>query len=283
MVQIRRILCPVDLSDYSRHALDHAIALARWYRAKITVLHVFAPVPAPAPLPGAPGFVAVLPPPGDPEAMLVAVARFVNPDASPDVSIEIVTREGDPVRCILAETEDDEPDLLVLATHGRTGFDRFVLGSVTEKILRRVNCPVLSVPPRAPHLSPSDPVTYKRILCPTDFSASATHALKHAVALAEEADAHLTVLHVSEDATTEPGNSLADVVPPGVDTYCTVETLSAAGRPYREIVRIAAEREIDLIVMGVRRRGAVDMMLFGSTAQHVIRLAHCPVLTLRGL
>jgi nucleotide-binding universal stress UspA family protein len=283
MLQIRRILCPVDLSDYSRHALDHAIALARWYQAKITVLHVFAPVPAPAPLPGAPGFVAVLPPPGDPEALLGDVARFVNQDASRDVSIEIVTREGDPVRCILAEAEDDEPDLLVLATHGRSGFDRFVLGSVTEKVLRRVYCPVLSVPPRAPHVAPSAPVTYTRILCPTDFSASATHALKHALALAQEADAHLTVLHVTDGTATTPECSLDDAVPAGAETYCTIETLSATGRPYREIVRVAAERKIDLIVMGVRRRGAVDMMLFGSTAQHVVRLAHCPVLTLRGL
>jgi nucleotide-binding universal stress UspA family protein len=133
------------------------------------------------------------------------------------------------------------------------------------------------------------------------------YALNHAMSLAQEADARLTVLHVMvydllaeapemyEDVVADRRLSVADyrnrceqysrerlatVVPDTVRAYCTVETLLATGSPYREILRVAAEQQADLIVMGVKGRSAADL-LFGSTTQHVVRAATCPVLTLR--
>ena len=87
-------------------------------------------------------------------------------------------------------------DLLVIGTHGRSGFERLVLGSVTEKVLRKASCPVLTVPKRLPDAVPVGPVLFKRILCPVDFSESSLHALSYAVSMAQEADGQLTVLHV---------------------------------------------------------------------------------------
>jgi nucleotide-binding universal stress UspA family protein len=143
---------------------------------------------------------------------------------------------------------------------------------------------------------------FKNILCATDFSDSATLALNYAMSLAQEADARLTVVHVAEIpfeadgrlfggtegvrqyvAATEAQRLalLQAAVPDAVRSYCAVDTVLAHGRPYREILRIAGERKIDLIAIGVHGRDVVDRMLFGSTVQHVVRQAICPVLTLR--
>jgi nucleotide-binding universal stress UspA family protein len=199
-------------------------------------------------------------------------------------------------------------DLLTIGTHGRSGFDRFVLGSVAEKVLRKASCPVLTVPRQAPDAVPVAPVVFKRILCPIDFSDSSMHALNYAMSLAQEADASLTVLHVMvydleieapemyETVLADRRLSVTDyrrrceehsrerlraAVPETVGAYCTVEVLLASGKPYREILRVAAEQQTDLIVMGVQGRGAADLMVFGSTTQHVVRQATCPVLTIR--
>ena len=102
---------------------------------------------------------------------------------------------------IVAQLEATDADLLVLGTHGRSGFQRLFLGSVTEKVIRKACCPTLVVPPRAPDVAPTAPVQFRRILCPVDFSESSLRAFAHAVNMAEEADAHLTLLHVIETPT----------------------------------------------------------------------------------
>ena len=151
-------------------------------------------------------------------------------------------------------------------------------------------------------------IEIKTLLCPIDFSDSSMHALNYAMSLAQEADAYLTVLHVMaydleveapevyETVIADRRLSVADyrsrceayslerltaAVPDTVRAYCTVETTLATGKPYREILRVAAERQADLIVMGVQGRGAAELMVFGSTTQHVARQATCPVLTIR--
>jgi nucleotide-binding universal stress UspA family protein len=308
MIEIRRVLCPVDLSEHSRHARDHAFAIARWYGSSVTVLHVVERAPVAAYAPGFGGFPPIILPPPDRAELRAGLERFVDADANPALAIDIVTRDGDPVAEILALANDLPAALVVLGTHGFSGFERLVLGSVTEKVLRRAECPVLSVPPRAPEVAPSAPVSYKRILCPIDFSVSAMGALRYATSLAEEADAQLTVLHVTEYGTHDwpelyetfmtsehvsvedyrkrcdeiSRERLALAVPDDARRYCTVESIIGGGKPYREILRAAADRQSDLIVMGVRGRGAFSLMMFGSTTQHVVRMATCPVLTLRG-
>lgn len=150
-------------------------------------------------------------------------------------------------------------------------------------------------------------MVYQRILCPVDFSDSSLTALQYGLSLAQEADAQLTVLHVLEygmhewpeiydafisnqhvsleDFRTHCRESSRErlelAVPAEARTYCTVETLLSEGKPYREIIRVAGERQCDLIVMGVHGRNALDLALFGSTTQQVVRMATAPVLTVR--
>jgi nucleotide-binding universal stress UspA family protein len=308
MIEIQGILCPIDFSEYSRHALDHAVALARRYESAVTVLYVFPTVPVAAYAPGMPGFDPIVLTPPLREQLLVDMKGFIETESAPGVSIAPMIREGDPVGEILSQATDMKAGLLVMGTHGRSGFERLLLGSVTEKILRKASCPVLTVPRRHPDAVPATAVLFKRILCAVDFSDCSLHALEYAISLAQEADAQLTVLHVlGEESDVTPDaygaiimndlETLADfrkrhedaarkrlkeVVPGSVAEYCSVETRVSRGvKPSREILRIAAEQRTDLIVVGVQGRGAANLMFFGSTTNHVVREATCPVLTVR--
>lgn len=295
MIRITHVLCPVDFSDTSQHALDHAGAIASWYDARLTVLYVCANVPT-----------MDVPPlvldDADRARLVASVKQMARrvPDTVPtDIRIE----EAESVHNeVLAQIAATHADLLVLGTHGRSGFQHLFLGSVTEKVIRKAPCPTLVVPPRAPDVSPDAPAQFKQILCAVDFSDSSLSALAYALTLAEEGDAHLTLLHVIEMppelrenpmapdfdvdrihavAEAEARRRLRDLVPEAARTYCTVETAVVEGRAYRRVLRQATEQKSDLIVMGVHGRGAIDLLLFGSTTHHVIRAAACPVLIVR--
>jgi nucleotide-binding universal stress UspA family protein len=305
MIEIRRILCPIDFSDHSRRALDQAIAIARWYESTVTVLHVFSPAPVAAFGPGPVVLDPIVLTPVDRDQLLADTKAFTETEGAPGITIEAVVREGSTASEILEQATAMPADLLVIGTHGRSGFERLVLGSVAERVLRKASCPVLTVPKGPPNAGPSGPVLYKRILCPVDFSDCSLHALKYAISMAQEADGQLTVLHVvahelenaADMASTlsDAGITVASFVKQREEAlrrrlqeavatapeFCSVESLMTHGKPWREVLRIAAERQSDLIVMGVQGRGAADLLFFGSTTQHVVREASCPVLTLR--
>jgi nucleotide-binding universal stress UspA family protein len=295
MIGITRVLCPVDFSDISQHALDHAAAIAYWYQARLTLLHVFVTRPTM----DAPPLVLEDADRKSLEASIRGMAARVPADVIVDVRVEQAEHVHNEILGQLAATH---ADLLVLGTHGRSGFQRLFLGSVTEKVIRKATCPTLVVPPRALDIPPDAPVQFKRILCAIDFSDSSISALAYALHLAEEADAHLTLLHVIEMPPELRENSMApdfdidrihaaaqagalrqlrDLIPDQARTYATVETAVVEGGAYRRILQRSTEEQADLIVMGVHGRSAVDMLVFGSTTHHVIRAATCPVLIVR--
>jgi nucleotide-binding universal stress UspA family protein len=307
MIEIRRILCPIDFSDYARHALDHALAIARWYNSTITVMHVFSAAPVAAYAPGSPGVQSIALTRADRDQLLVEMKRFVETECAPGSPIEPMIREGHAATEILSEAAELHADLLVMGTHGRSGFERLLLGSITEKVLRKAGCPVLTVPRRHPDAVPATPVLFRQILCPVDFSDCSMRALTYATSLAREAHARLRVLHVMtygleatpdmyDTVITDDRLSLADyrrrreedarqrlqeAVPESAAAHASMDTMVSSGKPSREILRIASEQHSDLIVLGVQGRGAADLMFLGSTTNHVVRAATCPVLTLR--
>ncbi len=300
MVDIDRILCPVDLSQFSRDSLHHALALAKWwYGAQVTVCHIYGAPQPPLPVAGMPGNVP-LPPPVQPDDILQEVRRFCASSLTESwQSVEIIVREGNATKEIVLLAEQLPADVLVLGTHGRSGFERLFLGSVTEKVLRTTRVPVMTVPPPVTQAGPS---LYKTILCPLDFSVASIRALDYALSLAQEADARLILLHVIEGLLGEGGASemghlsvaefsryleedavaqLKSVVPEPARVWCKPEERVARGRAYREILRVAKDEGVELIVMGVQGKGALTRLVFGSTTHHVIREAGCPVLTIR--
>ena len=302
MIEIRRILCPIDFSEFSRRALDHAIAIARRYRSTVTALHVFTPVPVPAFGPGPLGFEPILLTDVDREQLLADTKAFAAAESAPGIAVDAILREGHTAGEILTQATDMKADLLVIGTHGRSGFERLVLGSVAEKVLRKARCPVLTVPRQLPDAVPSGPL-FRQIVCAVDFSECSMHALKYALSLAREADGCLTVLHVLAPELVDPvglgeehvslaalllqreekaRQLLENAVPQNAAASCKVESVLVHGKAWREILNVAADRHSELIVMGVQGRGAADLLFFGSTAHHVVRQAVCPVLTLRG-
>ena len=303
MIQIKHILCPVDLSEYSRHAFDRAVGVARCYDAKISVLHV---VPLASVVPAVPfgpegpsafRFHAV-----DREQLMADVSRFLALEHWIGTPIEHHVVEAPSVhKEIVLQAERLSADLVVLGTHGRSGFDRLLLGSVAEKVLRTSRVPVMTVPPLVPDIVPAGRDPFRRILYATDFSAGSEEALRYAASLAQHGTAQLTIIHVVEPFPVgrDPmvGSSfdvaayqadrekhartklrwLAESLRLGCDTDDVVTT----GKPYSEILRVAGERQCDLIVLGVHGRNALDRLVFGSTTEHIVRRAMCPVLTVR--
>jgi len=301
MVQIKHILCPVDLSECSRHAFDRAAAVARTYGADLTVLHVL-PVPSAVPAlpygpegPGPFGFEAV-----DRGRALTELSRFLPADHSIGVPLHLRVAEAPSVHGeVLLQTSRLAADLVVLGTHGRTGLDRLFLGSVAEKTLRMSRVPVLVVPPHASDAVPSGADPFRRIVCAVDFSQDSARALGYAMSLARYGTGRLTVVHAVEAVPIgyDPmGGVTFDVIgyqealersaraelqrffPDSIALGCETESVVTRGKAYREILGIAAERRADLIVLGVHGRNAVDRLVFGSTTHHVLRRATCPVL-----
>jgi nucleotide-binding universal stress UspA family protein len=297
-VAIRHILCPVDFSETSGRALHHALELARRRGARVTVMHVAARTLPPLSALGA-GTSAAMEGgvrEGLRHDLLEELQRFVEP-AAKGVPVAYEVDEGNVVGSIVERAA--HADLLVLGTHGHGEIEKLVLGSVTEKALHKAPCPVLTVP--RPEQSPPPAASFKRILCPLDFSAASDEALAVALAMAREEDGRVTLLHVVEGAL---GEMSADDLHLDLGGYLKQaeeqarerlrrtmsgedarwyddQPILAVGKAHSKILSVAEERNSDLIVIGVHGRGALDRLIFGSTARHVVRGASCPVLSVR--
>lgn len=286
MPQLERILCPIDFSEFSIKAYDYAQSLAWHYKAELLVQHVLYSFPA---------FYI--------DAAYKKICQKLRTDAlrklreftkrrtRTTVQPQCVVQEGIATDLILSFAEAQAVNLIVMGTHGLRGIDRLMLGSVTEKVLRKARCPVLAVrkpvhdavPPR----ENADPINLRSIVLCMDFSDHAHHALSYALSMAKEYKAELTLLHVLEDVPGSPNlqSATADVVkeleesiPPDAREGCRVNSLGRMGKPYQQIIQLALEARADLLIMGVRGRGALDIALFGSATYRVIQLGSCPVL-----
>ncbi|MEW6322584.1 MAG: universal stress protein [Acidobacteriota bacterium] len=299
MTRLTTLVCPVDMSDASRRALDYAALLARWYAASVRVVHVLPVLHAPEAHPT----VAATPlySPAEREAVRRELAAFAEP-ALDGVPHEVLLDEGFIVEQILSEAERSKAELIVMGTHGRGGLERLAPGSVTEKVLRRTRGAVLVVPPKADP-APSSPGPFTSILCAVDFSEASAATLAYARTLAAEAKSPLTLIHVldwpghhdhiellspvlseyrrrRESEATRQLKALADdVKAEGIP----VTEILAQGKPYQEIVRTATNVVADLIVIGLHGRNALNQALFGSTTHRVVREAPCPVLAVQSV
>lgn len=148
MLSFRKILCPTDFSDPSYRALATADELARRYQAELHVLHVVMPVPL-VELPPGSGTVAFDVKKYEADMLAVfgntleeALSKYVKPD----VEVHRYVEMGDPAHEIVVLAEKIKPDVIVIATHGRTGLKRFIFGSVAEAVVRRAPCAVLTIP-----------------------------------------------------------------------------------------------------------------------------------------
>ena len=299
MIAIRSILCPYDGSEFSRRALEHATALARFYKAPLTLLHVHtgAPIGPDADRLTWDGPLQAR----ERKRLVVWLADIGAPARAAGVGVEAKVVEGNPAAEILRIAREEAASLLILGTHGRSGFDRLLLGSVTERVLRYAPCPVLTVTTRVLPDYPPDRPPFRNIVCPIDFSPASQRAVEYALTLAQEAYGRLTLLHALEQTSPEEEVELArfDIagfhrameqiakvrldaaIPEGARDWCRPEILVGRGKAWRVILEAAEERDADLIVIGTHGRHPIDTALFGSTTHHIVRAAHCPVLVAR--
>lgn len=210
-----------------------------------------------------------------------------------DLHVVTVVREGDPAPTIVEYATESGIDLVVMPTHGRTGVSRLVLGSITEKVVRQSEIPVLALRPESTIRFP-----FERVLVPTDGSDVADRAIQTGIEVARTYDASLHLLNVVDTASLGPDiGSYIDVdrlearsrtlLDEAVDTatdagLSDVEHAVEYGAPSEQITRYVEDHEIGLLVMGTHGLTGLDRYLLGSTTEKTLRTAPVPVLTVHG-
>jgi nucleotide-binding universal stress UspA family protein len=295
MLKLERIICPVDFSEFSARAYRYGLSVAEHYGAKLVVQHVVELWRYPSA-----GFAAsaalydefcqsVC------EGAKEQLREFVKHNTRDGIQPEFVVHEGMAPDAILSFAQALKADGIVMGTHGQRGFDRLMLGSVTDRVMRKASCPVLVVRNAPRDLMATDKEgrhvhRLRQILFCTDFSENSERALSWAISATEEYDAELTLLHVLEEASspakTEKAiaaatEQLDKLIPPESRKALKAKTVVRVGKPYRQIIQFAEEEQVDMVAMGVRGRGTLDLAVFGSTTYRLMQLGPCPVLAVQ--
>jgi nucleotide-binding universal stress UspA family protein len=291
-MQLKSILCPIDFSDFSAAAYQYALSLAEYYKARILALHVVELWKFPFADYGAQEadyakFSRALKEGGE-----VQLQRFVQHYSADRVQPELAIHQGIAGDSILSLAQEKNMELIVMGTHGRRGLDRLVLGSTTNRVMRKAACPVLVVSNPSHqilHTGPDGRHRLSRILYCTDFSNNSEQARGYAISLAAEYRAELTLLHVAQSVTdvakaeaiiAAHTQELDKLVSDTERKNLNVKSAVRFGKAYEEIVQHASEAQTSLIIMTARGADAVDRAVFGSTTYRAIQLGPCPVLAI---
>lgn len=295
MTLFRSILVAADFSESSLESFRLACSLADEKRTRLSVFHAVRPrYITEHPVYRGQQTVRFFEVERD-EACHASLRDRLRAAYSPNRAIdaEYLTEEGDTIEEILRAAEERGCDLIVMGTHGRTGLDRLLAGSVAEGVLRKARCPVLALRSSDARLGVSE--EHPVILHPTDFSDRSEFALGVARALARERGARLVLLHVVPPAmTTADGmpimldltgyrESLAstrDLID-GPDLKYPIEIRLAQGDATAEILRVARDVGCGLVVLGTHGRTGLSRFLMGSVAEQVLRGSPCPVLAVK--
>jgi len=300
MLNVRRILYPTDFSETAAQALNHALFLAEQFEAELHMLHAVVLHEAD---------------PNDPEHRFPEpsrlleslfeiadseMAKIVEANESRTFALkEAKVRGFDAGEVILEYADTYDIDLIVMGTHGRRGPARIFLGSVAEEVVRHSQCPVLTLRRQE---EPPAGAAIDKILVPIDFSKHSTAALAYAREIAELYDSRLQLLHAIEEPVypyfyTPIGNftgsqqledlrkrsfeALDKVMSEAAGPDVPTEKHVVLGRPASEIAQFAKEQGSDMIVIATHGLTGLERLLVGSTAEQVVRQAHCPVFSVK--
>jgi len=299
-LELKSVLVATDFSPASEKAIRHALSIARHFGAKLYLMHSVSSL----------GLTMA-----GPEAITQATTaalrdatlmerELVSSGALRDMRHKVIVRQGEVWSELQSVIRDNGIDLLVIGTHGRTGFKRLVLGSVAEQIFRNAPCRVLTVGPHSPADASLDPESIKRpLLFATDFSDSSLQAFPHAMAIANQRAAKLVLFHAvspipqvkpnrwywpddmskmqreAASATLKRLQQLAADAPLAREPDCMAEISD----PAEGILRAARVLKPEIIIMGLKPRTFTDALshLPWGTAYDVVCEASCPVLTVR--
>jgi nucleotide-binding universal stress UspA family protein len=278
MIHIKKILVPVDFSEASKKAVNYGLSLALQFDARLVLAHVA---------------------PYEPQAYDEAkmqLLELIPAECREVLNFEIIVKGGDVRGEILGIVTDKDIDLIVMGSRGRGYFERLLLGSVTERMLRKLPIPVLTVAHLDPDKEIHKPgaVPLERIVYATDLSEGTEDGLLFSLRLARGLDAALTVVHVldpvnysllgGEAATLDPRGTaeeqLRHLVNAVSDGTVPIDSVIVEGTPYERINHLAGECSADLIVINLQGKGRLERTLLGTTAERVVRTATVPVLSL---
>jgi nucleotide-binding universal stress UspA family protein len=279
MIEIKRILCPLDLSPHSGDAVRYALALSRAHEAELILLHCTDDID------------------GEEKLAASVIERF---DSSDSDWVFVVAPADDIDEQIIAQAQRRNVDLIVMRSRWRP-HRAALLGSTAESVCRSAPCPVLVLHNDEREFVSNEPaLKLKRVLVAYDFSDYSELALRYGLSMAQEHQAELHLLHVlpprslnepeiawypvqGESAYHNAARRLHKVVPADVHLWCNVRTVVSEGNPYREVLSYAERNEIDLISVGAHGAGFGMRTLFGSNVDRILRQAPCPVLVARPL
>jgi nucleotide-binding universal stress UspA family protein len=276
--KIKRILVPTDFSETADQALRYASGLARGLGAKLTIVYADPFVP-PVDFSATVGawdefsFISLQARAQD----HLRIAAEANVD--PAVAYDIAIRVDPPLDGILGEARASEADLIVMGTHGRTGFRRLIIGSVTEAVMRYAKVPVIAVPA---HIVTSSSI--RTIVCPV-IDETNLDALTFAASIASP-DAHFIVIRamVGGDASDSADEVIAlrGAIPAALVSRCELQLLGDehAGN---QIEGLAKTAHADLIVAAEPAGRSTSDLLRGTFAARLVQHSECPVLTVNEL
>lgn len=285
-ITLKNILFATDFSQAADAAAPIAIQIARRFGAKVYGVHVnrFDDYTAAAPNAWA--------------AMAEAAEKETKEDAGrlnqqlQGIEHEVVIGEGNIWEVLSNLIRNKEIDLVVVGSRGRTGFEKTLLGSVAEQILRQSPCPVLTV---GPHVNPwsDEYVKMREIVYATDLGTDTPVAAPYAISLAQENQAHLVLLHVMKDqkagdllekpkAVDIMQRKLRQLVTEQAGLWCEPTYIVEEGPAAEKILDVSNRRHTDLIVLGARPAKGLSTHMNIGTVHKVVSQAKCPVLTVRG-
>lgn len=295
-MKINKILVPTDFSETANQAVKQALELASRHDADVVVLHARVMYE------------------DDPNRLLQKLDALKGTEK--EIEQRLLTQLKEPTEthgqlninheiirgysassAILTYLKENDFDLLVIGTHGRTGLGHFLIGSVAEKVVRYASCPVLTMP----HDTAIN-IPLQKIVVPFDFSDHAQHALKTALDLAviEKSDLHLVYIienDVHPALYTWGVKTIFDVIPDiekkakarmdevigklksGVDVK--IEKHIGTGMPHKELAKYIKSSKADLVIIATEGLVGLDRFLLGSTTEKIIRSVPKPILTLK--
>jgi nucleotide-binding universal stress UspA family protein len=288
---LQRILVPTDLSDFGSAALRWAGMIQRRAGAQLTLVYANEPW-IPFDVIEGPAAYLLQAQPEFRERLEKELKDYVEqhlPDAGGTIETRIVDKS--PPEAILETAKAIDANLIVMGTHGRTGWRRALLGSVAENVVHHTDTPVLCIPPSdAPDARPEIP-SIGKILCPVNFTPLARLALDQAAMLAETFDAELLIVYVADALNQASDTQASDIqvsdvagkfaawIDPQVRGRCRYSHIVASGNAAEETIRMARDAHADLIVLGTKHTRFADATVIGTTSERVIRFARRPVLT----
>jgi nucleotide-binding universal stress UspA family protein len=289
-MNFKHILVPVDFSTFSQSTVDYAVFIAEKYNAEITLFHA----------------VVLFREDVDDEEHLEAMEKVIRKKEK-DRGKKLKAHCADAAKCgvtvhhdmvrgfsasdvILEYIDKHDFDMVIMGTHGHTGLKKWVYGSTAERIVRLSPIPVLTLHQDLKRR------TLKSVLIPVDFSDYSKSAVQFGIRMARdfqarciflhavEQDAHPAFYAISTGSIFEENPDLPKRIKKNMIQFTGVPESEAdyvivEDKAHKAIKRFAEEKDTDLIIMATRGLSGLEHFLLGSTAERVVAIAPCPVLT----